>query len=454
MLRRALRGGERGLASTEYAGVLTLVAAVFVAVTLLGLDGKVSATVKLAVCQILGGHCSAAHPGGPERCLTSKTTTSANANVLIAVVKVDKDSILIRENFSDGSARFTLVDNTAAAGELFAGAKGRLGKFGLNYSASADAGLALAGGRVFEFTDQPDADAFQKKVQASGGFDGILRDIAGYDDKIPIIGVKNPLGGIDDGLLDLVGVDDDQDLPTPTETYVEGKAFVDGQAGLGGGVGIVDGDIKALVEGAGVVKVTTAGENKGDVEFTVEVKGEANGSLTAATLGAGASGKATFTATISLDAQNGYKPDKLVLKGDAGVTGGLDLSAKLEGDELSDISKALEEASFSSNAGQGRGVEVSAELDLKDPQNLAATLAVLTGNPAAVPQLADRIDQDGTLGLDTYDLSTQETDGEIKVGVGIGGGAGAKSSSETESHRTGFERPRGGTFAPKLCKTV
>jgi hypothetical protein len=454
MLRRALRGGERGLASTEYAGVLTIIAAVFVAFTLLGLDGKISSTVKLAVCQILGGHCTAAHPDGPERCLTSKTTTSANANVLIAVVKIDKDSILIRENFSDGTSRFTIVDNTGAAGELFAGAKGKIGKFGLNYSANADIGAALAGGRVFEFSNQHDADDFQKKVQAAGGFDGILRDIAGYDDEIPIIGVKNPLGGINDGLLDLVGVDDDKDLPTPTETYVEGKAFIDGNAGLGGGVGIVDGDIKALIEGAGVVKVTTSGENKGDVEFTVEVKGDVNGSLTAATLGAGAQGKASFTATISLDAQNGYKPDKLVLKGDAAVAGGLDLSAKLEGDELSDISKALEEASFSSNSLNGKGVEVSAELDLKDPDNLAATLAVLTGNPAAVGQLADQINRNGTLGLDTYDLSTDETEGEIKVGVGIGGGAGGKSSSETESNRTGFERPPGGTFAPKVCKTV
>ena len=74
------------------------------------------------------------------------------------------------------------------------------------------------------------------------------------------------------------------------------------------------------------------------------------------------------------------------------------------------------------------------------------------GNPVAVAGLADRLNKDGTLGLDTYDLSTSETEGEIKVGVGIGGGAGGSSSSETQSNRTGIERPPGGTFAPRVCK--
>ena len=107
-------------------------------------------------------------------------------------------------------------------------------------------------------------------MQAAGGFDGIVRDLAGYDDEIPIIGVDNPLGGLNDGALDQLGIDDNGDLPEPNETYFEGKAFLDGTAGAGGGVGIVDADIKGLIKGAGVVKVKTSGENKGDVEFTVE----------------------------------------------------------------------------------------------------------------------------------------------------------------------------------------
>ena len=449
MPRRALNS-ERGLATSEYAGILAIVAAIFLGIFALGLDGKIGSTVETALCRILGGECGTTTAQTPQKCLTGQTTTSANANVFVAFVQIDKDSILIREDYSDGSSKFTIVDNTEAAGELFAGVKAKAGKYGINASAEALAGVGLAGGKVFEFDNQEDANDFQEAVQAAGGFDGILRDLASYDDEIPLVGWDNPLGGINDGLLDVLGVDDNGDLPEPDETYVEGKAFLNGSAGAGGGIGVIDADIKGLIEGAGVVKVVSSGENEGDVEFTVKLEGEANGNVTAATLGAGATGKTEFTATISLDAQNGYRPDKLVLKGNGGITGGFDSNIELEGDELKDISSALEELSLGTNSGDGKGFEVSAELDLKDPENLEATLQALAGQNA-VP-LAMAINENGTLGFDTYDLSTEETEGEVKVGLGIGGGAGGSSSSEVQSGRTGYVRPPGGTFAPRVCK--
>src|SRR5918997_2824788 len=418
MLRGALKS-ERGMSSTEYAGILAIVATIFVVMLALDLDSKVGTTVRTALCTILGGQCGDPQAADPQKCLTGKTTTSANANVFVAFVQVDKDSILIREDYSDGSSKFTIVDNTEAAGELFAGARAKAGKYGFNASAEALAGVGLAGGKVFEFDNPGDADAFQDSVQAAGGFDGIVRDLAGYDDEIPIIGVKNPVGGLNDWALDRLGIDDNEDLPEPTEEYYEGKAFIEGSAGAGGGVGIVDADGKALINGAGLVKVKTSGENKGDVEFTVRIDGEANGTITAATLG-------------------------------AGYTGSLDTKLKLEGDELKDISKTLEEVSVSSNAGEGQGFEVSGELDLKDPENLQATLDALAGRNA-VP-LATALDENGTLGFDTYILDTENSEGSVKVGLGVGGGGGGSSSSEEQSDRSGYVRPPGGTFAPRVCR--
>ncbi|MGH2968094.1 MAG: hypothetical protein ACRDK0_03360 [Solirubrobacteraceae bacterium] len=142
MLRRALES-ERGLAASEYAGVLAVVAGIFVA---LGLDGKVAETVRTAVCQITGGDCGEERAAAPEKCLTGSTTTSSNANVLIAVVQIDKDSTLIREDYSDGSSKFIILDNSEVAGELFAGVKGKIAKYGVNYSVSAEAGVGLEGG--------------------------------------------------------------------------------------------------------------------------------------------------------------------------------------------------------------------------------------------------------------------------------------------------------------------
>ena len=315
MLRRA-HHDQRGITSSDYAGILVVVSLVFLALFALNLDEKVAPAVEKAVCQILGGEsCDQQVAGEPEKCLVGQSTTSANANVFVAFVQVDKDSILIREDFSDGSSKFTIVDNTEAAGELFAGAKAKVGKLGADLSAEALAGVGLAGGRVFEFDNQDDADAFQDTVQAAGGFDGILRDLASYDDEIPILGWDNPVGGVNDWALDQLGIDDNGDLPKPTETYVEGKAFLNGSGKAGAGVGVLDGELKALIEGAGVVKVTSSGKNEGDVEFTVQLDADASGDLTVGTLGGGLNGQLGFTATISLDAQNGYKPDKLVAQG-------------------------------------------------------------------------------------------------------------------------------------------
>jgi hypothetical protein len=452
MLRRADRD-QRGITSSDYAGILVLVAAIFLALFALNLDEKVAPAVEKAVCQILGGEsCDQQVAGEPERCLIGQSTTSANANVFVAFVQIDKDSILIREDYSDGSSKFTIVDGTEAAGELFAGAKAKVGKLGADLSAEALAGVGLAGGRVFEFDSQDDADAFQETVQAAGGFDGILRDLASYNDEVPLVGWDNPLGGIDDWALDQLGVDDDEDLPKPTETYVEGKAFLNGSGDAGAGVGVIDGELKALIEGAGVVKVTTSGDNAGDVEFTVQLDGDASGGFTVATLGGSLGGDVGFKATISLDAQNDYRPDKLVLKGNAGYTGSLDTRLLLEADELEDLSKALEKVSLSASQGVGQGFELSAELDLTDPANLAATLRALTSQGRDVLPLAIAIDENGEIGFDTYDLEASETEGEIKVGLGVGGGGGGSSSSETQRDRSGLVRLPGGTFEPRICK--
>jgi hypothetical protein len=451
---RALRlRCERGLATSEYAGILAMLAGVFIAIFALGLDGRIATTIETAVCQILGGECGDERAATPEKCLTASTTTSANANVLIAVVQIDKDSTLIREDYSDGSSTFTILDNSEVAGELFAGVKGKIDKYGINYSAEALAGVGLEGAQVFEFDNQEDADAFQESVQAAGGFDGILRDIAAIDDEIPIVGWDNPFGGTNDWVLDQLGVDDNGDLPTPTQTYTTGRVFIDGEAGAGAGLGALDAELQALIRGAGAVKVNTGGRDKGDAEVAFEVEGSVNGSLGAAIFGGGVNGEfePTFTATLHLDAQNGYRPDKLVIKGNAEFTGALDVHLDLKGDDLKDISSAVDELTFSSTDGAGKGLEFTGELDLDDPENLAAALSVLTGNPAGVAQLADRFNRDGTLSLDTFDLEKSETEGEVKVGLGIGGGAGGSSSSETQSGREGVVRPPGGTFEPRVC---
>jgi hypothetical protein len=55
--RRRPGGGERGQVATTYAGVLAVVALIFVALFSLGLDGRVSGAANDAVCAITGAGC-------------------------------------------------------------------------------------------------------------------------------------------------------------------------------------------------------------------------------------------------------------------------------------------------------------------------------------------------------------------------------------------------------------
>ena len=137
-----------------------------------------------------------------------------------------------------------------------------------------------------------------------------------------------------------------------------------------------------------------------------------------AALGGNVKGQLAFTAQITLDAQNDYQPDKLVLKGNAAYTGSISAQALLEGDDLDDLAGELEKVTLSASEGQGQGLEVSGELDLKDQENLDATLRALTSQGQDVLPLVTALDENGKLGFDTYDLETSETEGEIKVGVG------------------------------------
>lgn len=448
-----------GQVSAEYVGLILIVAAIIGAIAVTSIGSTISEDIRAAICQIGGGDCETDDTAAvPQRCLQSSTTTSASAGFLIAVVRVDKDSTLIREDYSDGTSRFVILDNSEIAGEIYAGVKAKIDKYGINYSASADAGVALAGARVFEIDNPTDADAFEAAVQASGGFDGLLRDIASKDHKIPILGIDHPFARIDDAVLDWVGVDRDQDLPEPDETYVEAGVLLKGNAGAGaGGLPGLSAEIKGLIQAAGVAKVVTSGENKGDVEIALELSGDVNGALSQEMLGVsgGAGATGSFTATLMLDAQNGYEPDSLVITGTAGYTGTLDLGPDFNADDLAGLTDKLKTLSLTSSTGEGQGIKVGAELDLDDPTNRAAALDLLLsrGSAGAVAGLVDRLNRDGTLTLDTYDQTAESTDSEVKVGFGVGLGGGGGQSTDTTGGHDSLVRPPGESFQPVVCAT-
>ena len=451
---------QRGQTAAEYMGMLLIVSVIVAALFTAGLGGSISGTVDRLICTIAGGGSCEQRAELPlERCLVSRSEDNANFKLFVGVVEVGKNSILIREDFSDGTSRFTLIDSSEVKGQLFAGAKAKVGDYGLSAAAEAAAGGRLRGARVFEVaTDK--ADEFEESVAAAGSFEGLLRDAAKLNDRtiagIPTpFGLPNPLGKLDDLALDVLGVDEDDPTVEPSEEYVDVAGIVDGEASAGAGAGIAgNADVAATVNGAAGAKVIHKGKRAGEVELYYSLRGDLGGSLSAGLYGVNLGGDASFVATLVLGKDG--EPKTLKLVGAAGYTGGVQLGGGLEGKDAAQAHEQLKSLSLSATAGEGKAVQVGAELDLSDPANRAVALRVLTPNPsvqgAAVPDLLSRLDSHGKLSIDFFNVSKDETEGEIKAGIGIGGGLGGGQSSNDKTATGSFVRMPGGRFQERRCK--
>jgi hypothetical protein len=436
-------------------GVLLVVALIIGALVATGLAGDIAQGMKDAICRIAGGDCDSEQVAEePDRCLVSSSTSTASAEVFVAFVEVGKESTLIKEVHSDGSVTYTLIDNDSVAGQLFAGGKARIGRYGASVSAEASAGGRLEGARVFEFPDAESAEEFEENVQAAGGFDGIVRDITHANDEI--LGITNPLGGVDDWVLDQVGVDDDRDLPEPDATYVSGEAFVQANGEAGAGLGGIDGELAAAIEGAGGVRTYTSGDREGESEVFIQLEAEATGTLMASLFGVGGGLGADTEGVVTLTLGPDLEPREFSIQTSVGYTGSLDLAAELQGRDARAVSRLLKEASISGSSGTGQQIDLEGKLDMTDPENRAAVLGLLNPNPAsrtrAALDVARRLDEDGTLTLDTSTTSESEGGAEVKVGLGVGGGGGLTTTESEETRTAGLERPPGGTWAPRVCK--
>src|SRR5918995_1715717 len=269
---------ERGQAAADSMGVLLLVALIIAAIVATGLHADIATGVRTAICRILGGACPGGEQANLEPCLVTSSEQASSFQVFVGVVEVGKESVLIREDFSDGTTRFTLIDSTELKGELFAGARAKAGKYGLSAAAQAAAGGKLQGAQVFEVpTDE--AERFEESVAAAGGFDGLLRDYAEINDELPVVGWDNPFGGFDDWMLDRLGVDEDDPRVEPTEEYIDVSAIVTGDADAGAGIGIFDAEVVAtlVVDDSGAprtLKLTSAAGYTGALGLDQEIDGK------------------------------------------------------------------------------------------------------------------------------------------------------------------------------------
>ena len=294
-----------------------------------------------------------------------------------------------------------------------------MGKLGADLSAEALAGVGLAGGRVFEFDNQDDANAFQETVQAAGGFDGILRDLASYDDEIPLLGWDNPLGGVNDWALDQLGIDENAAAQADGDLR-RGQRRPQRLRTAGAGVGGADGEPRPGSRAPARARSDQPRQERrlrGDHLRARRGRQRRPEAGTPRRL----DGELGFDGDDLVDAENADEPDKLVLKGNVLATWSARhrpccsraTSRRTSGRPSSRFSPSSSERRRPGPWRSGR-----ARPD-RPAATSAATLAARTSQGQNVAPGAR--DQRGRqAGFYTYDLADLETEGSIKVGLGRG----------------------------------
>ncbi len=444
---------ERGQTGAEFMGMLLLVALVVSALVAIGMQTQISNQIALLICRIAGGDCTAQQSAVDKDCVVSTSTSKGGAAVTVAVVKVGEESTMIKTVYADGRTVFTLVKNATVAGELIAGAKAKAGKIGFDASASASAGGKLEGAMTYTFTDPDKAKEFEDQVREHGSFGQVARDVAeGFD----------PFGVKDWVLDNTIGEDvDAEDLPEPDSTYVSAEAFIKGEAKAIGNVVIADAGAKGLLQAAGGARIYTSGKDKGKVELNLKLDAEAAANLGLLTFGPEINGKATFTATVTLDQHNGYQPSHLRVIANAGYNGDLrdaDLALKpTEGqvEQIQDALKAgnLKSAAIGSTDGSGQQVEFTADMDLTDPAARADALGLFSGvaAPTSAANLVARMNDDGRLTFQVYDTTSSSTEAGVKVGLGVGGGVEGSQTRDDRNLGSSWVREPDAGWAVRNC---
>jgi hypothetical protein len=429
-----------GQTSAEYIGILLLVAMVISAVVLAAPGIGLGERLEEVFCKIGGGDCTEQR-AETEPCVIASSSREAALNLQVLLVDIGQGGAYLREDRSDGTTVFTITDRASLEAAVRIGARGRIGNVGITASAEASAGGRLAGA-VQYMVPTEDAGDVEDALRKQGGFGQLLRDAAESGLAGPVI----------DDLNDRIFGEDEPELPEPSAEFIDASLIVSTSAGIGAEAGPVGGaELEAALDAAGGARRILSGPDEGDIELFIKLDGSASGSLSAAMLGPGLSAETSAVAILTLD--GGTTPSKLQITASAGYDGSLDLGDTVEGVELGGLARILQDATVGASSGTGQSLELGVTLDLDDPANRDAALALLTRGSGAVPGLIRRIDEDGTITLQTADVESSDFEAGANVGLGVNAGAdGSESTRDSATTSAMIRLPDGRGFLPRTCK--
>ncbi|MBW3653521.1 MAG: hypothetical protein KY433_08005 [Actinobacteria bacterium] len=445
---------ESGQTSAEYIGMILVIVAIIGAIAVSGIGGAISQGIERAVCQVSGGACEAARDStATEACLLSESTRSATigAGVTVRVFggEGEAGSVVVRQDRSDDSGTITIVDKASLAATASL-PRGRGGSF----SAEAALGLALEAGHTFDFADLEEAKRIEDAIAASGGFAGIARNAADIADGVAdfLVPFVDP-PDLANGAQDLVGIPKDE-LPRPPDSrYIDVQSFLDGTIGFDRGVGTTtaDAELEAILKRAQGGRLHTSGAREGQLDLYYRLEGSASGELANVVFGGRLAGDAEGVGTLTIDTRDGFRPLEFKVEASAAYDGELVLGPSIDGDDIPALRRTLDGARMRQSESSGKKIRFTGILDLAGQQDVNATLAgLLLPGPGKIPSMIDltrRLNDDGTLSIETLDTSSSSTERELDLALVEGHANDERTVSRVRStlvRKPGeiFEEPR------------
>ncbi len=411
---------QRGQSSIEYVSALALVG------VLLGLAATVSGApvanavtrgMQRALCTVTGARCTTLTP---QPCTVRTTTLTGAVGVKFTVLRVGRDSAIVRSESSDGSISITLLDRVDAGVQAALGAKGKvaLGGQTLGGGTMAQASLIgrLGGGRTWTVRGKADADALVRKLQAV---------LAGrVASSTPGVGPVINLG------QRLLHKGSHAKLPTAdSRTYtagleLEAKALLgplkDANGSFGGLLGM-----RTDRDGAKTWMFTLDGTVAGPLAKAAGTEGTGSGEVSLA---------------LTHDRHGGLKELTVSASGEVSRTTGL--SPK----------------TLATGRGKGRSATLTATLDLTDPEDRARAQALLdalrsaspTRAAAAVAGLAAAVADHAAVDVSTYATKEDTYGFDLAAGAGVQAGVQAEYSRNRTTLSGAWSRPPHGVWEARL----
>ena len=207
-----------GQTTTEYVGVLLIVAVVIGAFAVTDIGERISYHARIIICKIAGGadcEATAGNPDAPDpsKCVVSSSDKSIQASVKVLVFKLEGGVTGVYRVSADGTTYVTLQAN-AGAGLEFSTPGVEAGSDESTTASSPKGEFSVTGrgefARTWKFDSTDDADEFIDKT---------VKKVIALADPIP-----NGLQG-----------DDNYDLPDQDSDTVYGGIAVTGSVSGGGG---------------------------------------------------------------------------------------------------------------------------------------------------------------------------------------------------------------------------